>query len=155
MKKIAVKKGDVLQRKGDLKSLVYLVDKGLLRSYTIDGKGREHIYMFGPEGWIVTDNCGVNEPCDLYIDAVEDSELRVVTKEEMLQAKLDIKALQRRLYVMQTRIVMLMSSNAKERYEHFIKTYPDITQRVSLKMIASYLGISPEALSRVRHKLSQ
>ena len=48
-----------------------------------------------------------------------------------------------------------MSSNAKERYEHFITTYPNVTQRVPLKMIASYLGITPEALSRVRHQLSQ
>lgn len=48
-----------------------------------------------------------------------------------------------------------MSSNAKERYEHFVKTYPNITQRVPLKMVASYLGITPEALSRVRHELSQ
>ena len=56
---------------------------------------------------------------------------------------------------MQNRIIMLMSSNAKERYEHFITTYPNVTQRVPLKMIASYLGITPEALSRVRHQLSQ
>lgn len=155
MKKIAVKKGDILQRKGDLRSLVYIVDSGLLRSYTIDEKGKVHIYMFGPENWIVADNCEADTPCQLYIDAIEDSELRVATKEELLKESPDINVLLRRLNTLQTRIVMLMSSNAKERYEHFIKTYPDITQRVSLKMIASYLGITPEALSRVRYKLSQ
>jgi CRP-like cAMP-binding protein len=49
---------------------------------------------------------------------------------------------------------MLMSATAMERYAHFMETYPDITQKVPQKMIASYLGISPEALSRIRKELS-
>ncbi|MEP2688320.1 Crp/Fnr family transcriptional regulator [Maribacter dokdonensis] len=155
MKKVHVKKGRVLQRKGDLSSKVYLVESGLLRSYTIDGKGKEHIYMFGPENWIVADNCQLNEPCQLFIDAIENSIINITTKEELLKSSPDLKALAKRLRVMQNRIIMLMSSNAKERYEHFITTYPNVTQRVPLKMIASYLGITPEALSRVRHQLSQ
>ena len=155
MKKITVKKGDILQRKGDLNSKVYLVERGLLRSYTIDEKGKEHIYMFGPENWLVTDNCEPHVPCQLYIDAIEESVINVASKEELLNEGPDLNALLRRLNKMQNRIVMLMSSSAKERYEHFIKTYPNITQRVPLKMIASYLGITPEALSRVRHELSQ
>ncbi|MDC3406979.1 hypothetical protein OAZ27_04740 [Bacteroidia bacterium] len=57
MKKITVKKGTILQRTGDLTSMVYSVESGLIRSYTIDQKGKEHIYMFGPENWIVADNC--------------------------------------------------------------------------------------------------
>ena len=155
MKKITVKKGGILQRKGELNSKVYLVESGLLRSYIIDEKGKEYIYMFGPENWLVTDNCEANTPCQLFIDAIEDSIINVASKEELLKESADINALLRRLNTMQNRIVMLMGSSAKERYEHFIKTYPNITQRVPLKMIASYLGITPEALSRVRNKLSQ
>lgn len=155
MKKITVKKGELLQRKGELNTKVYLVESGLLRSYIIDEKGKEYIYMFGPENWLVTDNCEANTPCQLFIDAIEDSIINVASKEELLKESADINALLRRLNTMQNRIVMLMGSNAKDRYEHFIKTYPNITQRVPLKMIASYLGITPEALSRVRNKLSQ
>ena len=155
MKKITVKKGTILQRKGDTNSKVYFVESGLLRSYTIDEKGKEHIYMFGPENWLVTDNCKPETPCQLFIDAIEDSVLNVASKEEMLKETPDFNALFRRLNSMQNRIVMLMSSSAKERYEHFVETYPNITQRAPLKMVASYLGITPEALSRVRHELSQ
>jgi CRP-like cAMP-binding protein len=151
---LSVKKGKILQSRGDLNSKVYMVESGLLRSYTVDNKGKEHIYMFGPENWIVTDNCPPDSPCQLYIDAIEDAVLKVATKEELLKETPDINALLRRLNAMQTRIVMLMSANAKERYEHFIQTYPDIIQRVPQRMIASYLGITPEALSRVRKELS-
>lgn len=155
MKRITVKKGQILQHKGEVDTKAYIVKKGLLRSYTIDDKGKEHIYMFGSENWIVADISELNTPCQLYIDALEDSVIEVTSKEEMLAANPDPLLLVRRLNKMQNRIIMLMSSNAKERYEHFIKTYPDIIQRVPLRMIASYLGITPEALSRVRRKLSQ
>ncbi len=155
MKNLTVKKGHILQWKGDINTKVYIVESGLLRSYTIDKKGKEHIYMFGPENWLVTDNCEPHIPCQLYIDAIEDSVLKVTSKEELLKSTPDLLALLRRLNAMQTRIVLLMSASAKLRYEHFIQTYPDIIQRVPLKMIASYLGITPEALSRVRHELTQ
>ncbi|MEM8568230.1 MAG: cyclic nucleotide-binding domain-containing protein, partial [Bacteroidota bacterium] len=73
MKKIEVKKGQIIQRKGELNSKVYVVDSGLLRSYFIDEKGKEHIFMFAPEGWIIADNASPDEPCDLFIDALENS----------------------------------------------------------------------------------
>ncbi|QNM86117.1 Crp/Fnr family transcriptional regulator [Polaribacter pectinis] len=155
MKKINVKKGDVLQRKGDISNRVYIVESGLLRSYTIDDKGKEHVYMFGPENWLVTDNCEPNTPSQLFIDAIENSIINVTSKEELLKGSPDLKALLKRLNIMQNRIIMLMSYSAKERYQHFIKTYPSITQRVPLKLVASYLGITPEALSRVRNELIQ
>jgi CRP-like cAMP-binding protein len=155
LKKITVKKGTILQRTGDLTSMVYSVESGLIRSYTIDQKGKEHIYMFGPENWIVADNCEPNSPCQLFIDVIEDSVLTVDVKNEFLNEGTNLKSLLRRLFAMQNRIIMLMSSNATDRYEHFLKTYPDIIQRVPQKMVASYLGITPEALSRVRREISK
>ncbi len=68
LKEIKVKKGQILQRKEDLYSKVYHVQTGLLRSYTIDEKGREHIYMFAPENWIIGDSVSPQTPCDLFID---------------------------------------------------------------------------------------
>ncbi|MCI5058490.1 Crp/Fnr family transcriptional regulator [Phaeodactylibacter sp.] len=150
MKRLQIKKGQILQRNGDLNSKVYHVQSGLLRSYSIDNKGREHIYMFAPENWIIADSVPPQTPCDLFIDALEDSEVIQITKDNV--SVTDTQKLIKRLEILQQRIIMLMSASAIERYEHFIETYPDIVQRVPQKMIASYLGITPEALSSVKRK---
>ena len=147
---IKVKKGEILQRKGDLNSKVYHVESGLLRSYSISDKGKEHIYMFAPEGWIIADNVQPDVPCDLFIDALEDS--IIIKKEKDSKGEHDIPKLLKRLGVLQKRVIMLMCASAIERYEHFLATYPDIVQRVPQKMIATYLGITPEALSAAKRK---
>lgn len=131
-----------------MNSKIYYVESGLLRSYAISDKGKEHIYMFGSEGWIMADNVSPDEPCDLFIDALEDSV--VLQKEKDIQEQHDVQKLTKRISVLQKRVIMLMCASAIERYEHFEATYPDIVQRVPQKMIASYLGITPEALSTVK-----
>jgi CRP-like cAMP-binding protein len=146
-----VKKGEILQWKGDLNSKVYLVKNGLLRSYSIDKKGKEHIFMFAPENWRIADSQSKEMPCDLYIDALEDSTVLVGEKDIKVEGK-NTNALIKRISVLQKRVIMLMSSSAIERYEHFVSTYPEIIQRVPQKMIASYLGITPEALSTIKRK---
>jgi hypothetical protein len=88
-------------------------------------------------------------PCELFIEAIEDSILIVSEKKETIQ-NVNVNSLIKRLETLQNRIIKLMSSNAIERYEHFIDTYPDIVQRVPQRMIASYLGITPEALSKAK-----
>lgn len=151
MKKIEIKKGQILQREGDLKSKIFQVESGLLRSYSIDEKGKEHIYQFAPENWIIADAIPNDKPCVLYIDVLEDSVIFELEKDFNSLSNDPLK-LAKRLEVLQKRIVMLMSASAIQRYEHFIETYPDIVQRVPQRMIASYLGITPEALSTVRRK---
>lgn len=150
MKKIQVKKGETLQRKGDLNTKVYQVESGLLRSYSIDEKGKEHIFMFASEGWIIADNIPPDEPCDLFIDALEDSSL--IQRSKKFDSESDTQKLIKRIEVLQKRVIMLMSAPAIERYEQFIQTYPDLVQRIPQRMIASYLGITPEALSTVKRK---
>ncbi len=152
-------KGSVLQRGGDMVARIYYVKKGLLRSYTIDHKGKEHIFMFAPEGWIIADGADFASPCQLFIDVLEDSEIEIVDKkifEEVFipltleSDKQRTAAMIKRMAVLQERVIMLMSASALERYEHFKATYPQIMQRVPQRMIASYLGITPEALSKVK-----
>lgn len=104
--------------------------------------------MFAPEGWTIADNISKEEPSDLFIDALEDSEVHVFEKDD--HGNFDSLKLIRRISVLQKRVIMLMSASGIERYEHFVETYPDIVQRVPQKMIASYLGITPEALSKIR-----
>jgi CRP-like cAMP-binding protein len=80
LKEITVKKGQILQRSGELNSKAYVVKSGLIRSYYIDEKGKEHIFMFGTEGWIISDYFGTDEPSVLFIDALEDSILEILEK---------------------------------------------------------------------------
>jgi len=148
-----IKKGEFLQREGELSTSVFYVKKGLLRSYTIDGKGKEHIFMFGSEGWIVADNVAQGEKGELFIDALEDSIVIRISKKD--PPKSDTQKLIKRIGVLQKRIIMLMSSTAKDRYVLFLKTYPELPNRVPQRMIASYVGITPEALSKIRGKVAK
>ncbi|MFK8161449.1 MAG: Crp/Fnr family transcriptional regulator [Lewinella sp.] len=148
MKTITIPKGQILQSTGELSTKMYFVKSGLLRSYSIDEKGREHIFMFAPRDWVMADNVPPDQPGELFIDALEDSEAVVLLKEEEDMA--NPAKLLKRLRTLQKRVIMLMSASAIERYEHFVATYPDIVQRVPQRMIASYLGITPEALSKVK-----
>jgi len=149
MKKLHVKKGEILQRRGDLNHKIYEVESGLLRSYHIDANGKEHIFNFGAEGWIIGDSLPPNKPAKLYIDALEDSVLNIRQKDLKAEEK-KLDKLFNRLLALEVRIIMLLSASAIERYEYFIKTYPDITQRVPQKMVASYLGVTPETLSAAK-----
>ncbi len=157
---IFVKKGQILQRAGQERGKGFLVKKGLLRSYTIDEKGKEHIFLFAPENWLANDIMSMDNDSKtvLFIDAIEDSEVITVDppdREEFLRSRQNISMkealkLVKRVATLQKRIHLLQSASAYERYQDFIETYPDIVQRVPQKMIASYLGITPQALSKIR-----
>lgn len=151
------KKGKILQRQGEASTKIYFVKKGVLRSYAIDEKGKEHIFMFASEGWIMADGAGYNSSAELFIDIIEDAEVDILDKKLFHETIVSIQDLNervnsliKRVSVLQKRVIMLMSASAIERYEHFVETYPQIVQRVPQKMIASYLGITPEALSKVK-----
>lgn len=153
------KRGDVLQSQGDRNSKVCYVRNGLLRSYMIDASGKEHIFMFAPEGWTIADGSELDAPSEMYIDFLENSEVELVDARDFSEIfrpflahdDMDhMTSLLRRVAVLQKRVIMLMSASGIERYEHFVQTYPQITQRVSQKMIASYLGITPQALSKLK-----
>ncbi len=150
LKRMVLQKGDIIQRKGEYDTKVYIVKRGLLRSYSIDEKGREHIFMFAPEGWTIADSCQPETPSDLYIDAIEDS-IVVALEKDLERDAPYLEKFIRRLNVLQKRVIMLMSFSARKRYEHFMENYPYLIQRVPQKMIASYLGMTPEALSKIKN----
>ena len=80
MKRITIKKGEIIQRKGDLNIKAYSLVSGILRGYSIDEKGKEHIFLFAPEDWMIADSVRNGDPADLFIDALENSELIVLEK---------------------------------------------------------------------------
>ena len=151
MKVRTIKKGEVVQRRGEFNTKVYHVKTGLLRSYSIDNNGKENIFMFAPEGWVIADTCAPQSKSDLFIDALEDSSIVILNK-DLEREKENVGAFTKRLNAMQKRILMLISTSAIERYEHFIQTYPNIAQRVPQHMIASYIGVNPETLSAAKSK---
>lgn len=151
MKEIRVKKGEIVQRSGELNTKIYQVKTGLLRSYSIDNNGKENVFMFAPEGWVIADTCEPESESVLFIDALEDSTI-VVLQKDLEREKENVGALTKRLNALQKRVLMLISTNAIERYEYFIQTYPNTTQRVPQHMIASYIGVNPETLSAAKSK---
>lgn len=157
-------KNEMILMKGDVSSHGYFVLTGLLRSYSIDSKGKTHIIQFAPEQWWLTERNGMlfNEPSDFFIDATEATKAVIVHKDFMNEAAkhvpcmndLNNNMLNNSIRFMQKRINMLLSATAEERYLNFITLYPNLTLRVPQWMIASYLGITPESLSRVRKDLA-
>lgn len=158
------KKGHIIQKQGDVSIHGYLVQKGLLKSYTIDSKGKEHIFMFAPENWIISDieSQEFGQPAALFIECIEDSEVVILNRENLISNNLSneqyqkmMQLLYRRIAVLQRRIILMMSTSAAQRYANFLENYPDLTHRVPQWMIASYLGITPEALSKIRGQIAR
>ncbi len=160
MKILRVKKGEIIQLPNALKHNIIFVKKGLLRMYVVDDKGKEHVYMFAPEGWTLSDFSAIkeNRTSNFFIDAIENSLIEIFSKglgEELPKTTMEltdqtIDLMGRRIATLQDRIIMLLSYTAKERYQQFLLTYPDIVNRVPQKMIATYLGVTPQALSKIR-----
>ncbi|WP_437440176.1 Crp/Fnr family transcriptional regulator [Pedobacter mucosus] len=156
-------KNEIIQYKGDHFKHGFFVGKGLLRGYSIDAKGKEHILQFAPERWLISDRNNMNnEPSIFFIDAIEATEAVLMPNNFLEEAAIKVPCLQpmhtkllnNSIRFMQKRINMLLSATAEERYLDFIKLYPNLTLRVPQWMIASYLGITPESLSRVRKELA-
>ena len=163
-KHLNISKGNFLLRQGEICRHSYFVESGLLRQYSIDNKGKEHILQFAPETWFVTDRESVyfNQPSDYFIQALEDSTVLQIDESFILHLaeenksflEFNNKLLHNHIRHLQKRITQLLSATAEERYLDFIKIYPDILLRVPQSMVASYLGITPESLSRVRKDLA-
>ena len=159
-----LRKKQYLLQEGDVCKLIGFVEKGTLRAYSIGNNGAEHIIQFALEGWTISDLYSflTGEPATYNIDALEDSELVLISKsaQEELLKKLPKYETYMRLQLtgaylaMQKRLTSIISMPLEERYISLTTLYPDIVQRVPQHMIASYMGLTPETLSRVRRKMT-
>ncbi|MEN9571884.1 MAG: hypothetical protein RL172_3115 [Bacteroidota bacterium] len=154
-----------LLQEGEVCNFEAYVVKGCVRTYYIDENGFEVILQFAIEDWWVSDLASFSErtPSSLFIETLEDCELllfNTATKELLLEKVPKFERvfrlmIQRNLVATQKRLINTISKTAQEKYLDFIQRYPTIPQRVPQHLIAAYLGISPEFLSKVRTKLSK
>jgi CRP-like cAMP-binding protein len=137
------------------------VSKGLLRTYLVKEDGAEVIMRFAPENTWTSEYVSYNSqmPTKMMIDALEDAEVIMWAKEDFERLAASIPQLRayselirsRSLDSFHERMLTTLSYTNEEKYQHFVASFPDVFRRVPLHMVASYLGLSRETLSRIRH----
>ncbi|WP_158800154.1 Crp/Fnr family transcriptional regulator [Pedobacter sp. L105] len=137
----------------------HFVVKGLLKSFYIDDLGKTHILQFAMEDWWISDPQAYHnkENATLNIDCLEDTQLFFISIDNREKLCVELKKMEyffmkkttAGYIALQKRILSLMSQKAEERFTQFFHLYPTLLQRVPKALIASYLGISRETLSRM------
>jgi CRP-like cAMP-binding protein len=159
-----LRKKQYLLQEGDVSKYTAFVEKGMLRTYTVDEKGNEPILQFSMEGWWISDLYSflTDEPSVYHIQALEDCELLLITRDSWDILLDKIPALERYFRILvqnsliatQRRLMGAMSETAEEKYLKLLDNFPGCIRRVPQHMIASYLGITPETLSRIRRQMA-
>ncbi|HUC79344.1 MAG TPA: Crp/Fnr family transcriptional regulator [Flavisolibacter sp.] len=154
------RKRQYIHQEGDITRYETFVVKGLTRTYEVDEKGQEHIVQFGLEGWWVGDLYSflTETPSSYNIDCLEDTEVLQITKANQERLYELVPKMERHFRIIiqnafiaaTKRVSASLAKSALERYDEFIRRYPHIEQRVPNHQIASYLGITPQSLSRIR-----
>ncbi|WP_353161400.1 Crp/Fnr family transcriptional regulator [Myroides odoratus] len=138
------------------------VSQGLLKSYVLDEKGNENINLFGWEGWWIADfqSFLFQTSATLAIEAIEDCELLLLSRINYDQMLEEVPVMERyfrlvyerSLVTKDQRLVYAQSYSAEEKYFYLIQTYPELIQRIPQSLLASFLGLTPETFSRIKHK---
>lgn len=155
-----LRKKQYLLQEGDVWKYNAFVCRGFLKTFSVDNNGIEHILNFSPENYWTGDRESLTNgtPSRLNIDAIEDSEVLLIKKEEFEVLCQQIpqfnnlinNILHKSFLVSQSRILANISLSAEEKYQQFLEKYPAIANRIPQHMIASYIGITPETLTRIR-----
>lgn len=154
------RKRQYIIQEGEVARYETFIVKGITRTYEVDDNGQEHIVQFGLHDWWVGDLYSfLTETPSVYnIDCLEDTEVLQISKanleilyEGVPKMERHFRVMIQNAYIASTqRVASALSKSALERYNEFIRRYPQIEQRVANHQIASYLGITPQSLSRIR-----
>lgn len=160
-----LRKKQYLLQEGDVWTYNAFVTQGCLRTYSVDERGIEHVLSFAIENWWAGDRESLmsGEPSRFNIDAVEDTEVVLIKKAdfELICRQIPVfndmvnMILQKSFVASQNRIHSSISFTSEEKYLNFIEKYSSFALRIPQSMIASYLGITPETLSRIRNQSSK
>lgn len=158
-----IKKGQFLLRQGSICKFRAFVCSGCIRSYQVDEKGREHIYSFSSGNHWVYDSVSIatGTPSNEFIEALEDSDIIHISSDnfELLLSDipnfglLNAKIITDDFSRSRERIYMMTNHQAEERYRQFIQHFPQLHKRLPMFMIASYIGVTRETLTRIRRKM--
>jgi len=158
-------KGQYILQQGDVCSISAFVLKGCTKTFYLDDQGQEHVIMFSIEDWWTSDLASftTQTPSDFNVQCLENTEVVLFpfeTHDQLLEEvpileRFFRKIIERALVASQKRVVRNLSMSARDRYLHFRKQYPLIEQRVPQYLIASYLGITKEFLSKIKSQLIQ
>ena len=159
-----LRKKSFLLRQDEICKTENFITKGCVRMYTIDEKGMEHVIFFGVEDWWISDLYSflTRTPSNYFIDALEDTEVLQLTKSKLDSLYEQVPKFERFFRILlqnafiaqQNRINQNLSFTAEQRYEDFIKRFPQLEQRISQKQVAAYLGMTPVFLSILRKKFT-
>ena len=157
-------KGQYLLQQGDVCKYQCFVISGCVKTYFIDDEGQEHIMMFSIEDWWAADMSSfiTQTPADFNIQCLQNTELIMFSNDALKDLYLQIpkfesffrQILERGLAASQKRVIRNFSLTAKERYLYFRNQYPKTEQRIPQYMVASYLGITKEFLSKIKNQLA-
>ena len=157
---VTIKKKKELLVSGQICNYLFFITKGCMRSFYIDSKGVEHIYQIRMDNNWISDleSFFSQNPSKYNIEALEDSHLLRISHDRLEQLLMEIPRLERYFRILfqkayinaLNRLNATMWETAMDRYNDMLKEHPEIFQRVPLVYIASYLGITPESLSRIR-----
>lgn len=163
--RLEMKKGKKLIRPEQYVLEQYFVSKGCLHTFLKDEKEHEHTIQFAIENWWASDYFAyfTGEKSKLYVECLEDSILLKISKNDLKKVYKLVPSFERFFRIQlekafvsfQRRILSNLSEPAESRYLNFIETYPSVEQRVKNYQIASFLGIAPESLSRVRKNIQK
>ncbi|BFO67391.1 Crp/Fnr family transcriptional regulator [Chryseobacterium sp. KCF3-3] len=158
-----LRKRQYLLHEGEIWKYNAFICTGFLKTFSIDQHGKEHIMNFSPENYWTGDRESLLQgtPSKYNIDAIENSEVILIKQEDFTMLCNEIptlndlvnKVLQKSFVVSQNRIHANISFSAEEKYQNFIQTYPMLINRIPQHMIASYIGITPETLTRIRKSI--
>jgi CRP-like cAMP-binding protein len=160
-----IKRKEFILQKNDICNNYTFIVSGLFKMYTVDKNGAEHILHFASENdWICDINSFHNKKQSLlYIDAIEPSTIIQIDNSNLMYLFTHYQKFDRTFRVLienkfmelENRILQNISSKAEERYQFFLEQYPNICNRIPNVLIASYLGITPEFLSKIRNAISK
>lgn len=159
-----LRKRQYLLQEGDVCKYLSFVTKGLLRSYNVDDKGDEHINLFALEGWWISDMYSFfsGEKAILNIDAIEDAEVLMITPADFEEMTLKVPKMDRyfrllfqnSLVTKERRLMSSITHTAEEKYMLLAEFNPQLIKRIPQNLIASYLGLAPETLSRIKKNIA-